>query len=144
MGAGVSSCLVADAEGVFSLKPGLDDVPENCISSIFIHLDPPEICKLATLNRVFHGASLADFVWETKLPSNYRYLVEKVVGQNPESLSKKQIYARLCRPNRFDGGTKVAFFLLFALIKTEKEENTFFQLNLTQFKLNLWIHSLTI
>lgn len=106
MGAGVSSCLVADAEGVFSLKPGLDDVPENCISSIFIHLDPPEICKLATLNRVFHGASLADFVWETKLPSNYRYLVEKVVGQNPESLSKKQIYARLCRPNRFDGGTK--------------------------------------
>ncbi|XVF53665.1 hypothetical protein PTKIN_Ptkin05aG0117000 [Pterospermum kingtungense] len=105
MGAGVSG-LVADAQEGFPLNPGLDDVPESCISSIFIHLDPPEICKLATLNRVFHGASLADFVWETKLPSNYRYLVKKVVGQNPESLSKKETYARLCRANRFDGGTK--------------------------------------
>ncbi|XWS37773.1 hypothetical protein CRYUN_Cryun19dG0073800 [Craigia yunnanensis] len=105
MGAGVSG-LAADAQRGFPLKPGLDDVPESCISSIFMYLDPPEICKLASLNRVFRGASLADFVWETKLPSNYRYLVKKVLGQSPESLSKKEIYARLCRSNRFDGGTK--------------------------------------
>ncbi|XWS50583.1 hypothetical protein CRYUN_Cryun12cG0099200 [Craigia yunnanensis] len=105
MGAGVSG-LVADAQRGFPLKPGLDDVPESCISSIFMYLDPLEICKLASLNRVFRGASLADFVWETKLPSNYRYLVKKVLGQSPESLSKKETYARLCRPNRFDGGTK--------------------------------------
>ncbi|XP_022765211.1 F-box protein PP2-A12-like [Durio zibethinus] len=105
MGAGVSG-LGADAQRGFPLKPGLDDVPESCISSIFMYLDPPEICKLASLNRVFRGASLADFVWETKLPPNYRYLVLKVLGQSPESLSKKETYARLCRPNRFDGGTK--------------------------------------
>ena len=123
MGAGVSG-LAADAQRGFSLKPGLDDVPESCISSIFMYLDPPEICKLASLNRAFLGASLADFVWETKLPSNYRYLVKKVLDQSPESLSKKETYARLCRPNRFDGGTKVAFFLLFASssISNQKEE----------------------
>ncbi|XP_022737665.1 F-box protein PP2-A13-like [Durio zibethinus] len=105
MGAGVSG-LAADAQRGFGLKPGLDDVPESCISSIFMYLDPPEICKLASLSRAFRGASLADFVWETKLPSNYRYLVKKVLNQSPESLSKKETYARLCRPNRFDGGTK--------------------------------------
>ncbi|XVE64175.1 hypothetical protein DITRI_Ditri07aG0080600 [Diplodiscus trichospermus] len=105
MGAAASD-LVADAQRGFPLKPGLDDVPESCISSIFLYLDPPEICKLASLSRVFRGASLADFVWETKLPSNYRYLVKKVLGQSPESLSKKEIYAKLCRSNRFDGGTK--------------------------------------
>ncbi|OMO97916.1 Phloem protein 2-like protein [Corchorus olitorius] len=102
MGAGVSS-LADDQQRGF---PGLGDVPESCISSIYMYLDPPEICKLAGLNRAFHGASLADFVWEIKLPSNYRFLVKKVLGQNPESLSKKEIYARLCCPNRFDGGTK--------------------------------------
>ncbi|OMO86006.1 Phloem protein 2-like protein [Corchorus capsularis] len=102
MGAGVSS-LADDQQRGF---PGLGDVPESCISSIYMYLDPPEICKLAGLNRAFHGASLADFVWETKLPSNYRFLIMKVLGQNPESLNKKEIYARLCCPNRFDGGTK--------------------------------------
>ncbi|KAK5778010.1 F-box protein PP2-A11-like [Gossypium arboreum] len=107
MGAGVSSDLDAQKGTTnFQLKTGLNDVPESCISSIFIYLDPPEICKLARLNKAFCGASLADFVWETKLPSNYRYLVEKVLGRNPDSLSKKETFARLCTPNRFDGGNK--------------------------------------
>lgn len=111
MGAGVSSDLDAQ-KGTknFELKTGLDDVPESCISSIFMYLDPPEICKLARLNKAFRGASSADFVWETKLPSNFRYLVEKVLGRNPDSLCKKETFARLCSPNRFDGGNKVVFF----------------------------------
>ncbi|MBA0564150.1 hypothetical protein Golob_009107, partial [Gossypium lobatum] len=107
MGAGVSSDLDAQKGTTnFQLKTGLNDVPESCISSIFMYLDPPEICKLARLNKAFRGASLADFVWETKLPSNYRYLVEKVLGRNPDSLCKKETFARLCSPNRFDGGSK--------------------------------------
>ncbi|MBA0702623.1 hypothetical protein Goari_022377, partial [Gossypium aridum] len=107
MGAGVSSDLDAQ-KGTrnFQLKTGLNDVPESCISSIFMYLDPPEICKLARLNKAFRGASLADFVWETKLPSNYKYLVEKVLGRSPDSLCKKETFARLCSPNRFDGGNK--------------------------------------
>lgn len=95
-------------------KPGLGDLPENCISSIFCYLDPPEICKLALVNQRFHGASLADFVWESKLPPNYKFLLHKLPlvddhdGNNPGVyLSKKEIYTKLCRPNRFDDGTKV-------------------------------------
>ncbi|KAJ6386499.1 hypothetical protein OIU78_016418 [Salix suchowensis] len=107
MGAGSSGlALETDQVGLSPLRTNLDDVPESCAASIFMHLDPPEICKLARLNRAFHGASSADFVWETKLPSNYKYLAEKILGQSPESLSKKEIYARLCRPNCFDDGTK--------------------------------------
>lgn len=87
-------------------QPSLGDVPESCISSILMYLDPPEICKLASLNRTFHAASLADFVWETKLPCNYKFLVQKVLQQSPQLLSKKLIYSKLCRPNCFDGGTK--------------------------------------
>ncbi|XP_062120508.1 F-box protein PP2-A13-like [Humulus lupulus] len=90
----------------------LDDLPENCISTIIKYLNPPEICKLALLNRAFHGASLADFVWESKLPSNYKFLVEKLLllqYQSQNYIPKKLIYSKLCQPNRFDGGTKEAW-----------------------------------
>jgi hypothetical protein len=93
--------------GSLQSKPSLGDMPENCISSILMYLDPPEICKLARLNRAFRGASWADFVWESKLPSNYKFLVREILHENPQNLAKKEIYARLCRPNRFDNGTKV-------------------------------------
>jgi len=107
MGAGSSSLALESEGGSSPLRPNLDDIPESSVASILMHLDPPEICKLAKVNKTFHGASLADFVWETKLPSNYKYLVEKILGQSPESLSKKEIYARLCQPNCFEDGTKV-------------------------------------
>ncbi|KAJ6882995.1 hypothetical protein NC651_029307 [Populus alba x Populus x berolinensis] len=106
MGAGSSSLALESEGGSSPLRPNLDDVPESSVASILMHLDPPEICKLAKVNKTFHGASSADFVWETKLPSNYKYLVEKILGQSPESLSKKEIYARLCQPNCFEDGTK--------------------------------------
>lgn len=92
--------------GSLPSKPSLGDLSENCISSILMYLDPPEICKLARLNRAFRGASWADFVWESKLPSNYKFLVRKILHESPENLAKKEIYARLCRPNRFDNDTK--------------------------------------
>lgn len=119
MGTGFSFFLRETSTGLLGssyppAKPGLGDLPESCISSIFMYLDPPEICKLAQMNRAFRAASLADFVWESKLPSNYKFLVDKVLDH--ESSPKKEIYARLCQPNRFDGGTKVpqkAILLLF-------------------------------
>ncbi|PKI32911.1 hypothetical protein CRG98_046685 [Punica granatum] len=73
---------------------------------ILAELDPPEICKLAGLNRAFRIASLADNLWKSKLPSNYEFLMERVLGEPVGYLTKKEIYARLCRPNAFDGGTK--------------------------------------
>ncbi|KAL7233386.1 hypothetical protein ACSBR1_017086 [Camellia fascicularis] len=87
-------------------KPKLEDIPESCIALVLTHLDPLEICKLARLNQAFRGASSADFIWETKLPSNYLYLLEKLKDQTEGSLGKKDLYARLCRPSSFDGGTK--------------------------------------
>lgn len=106
MGANMSGG-VSDMEGV--VKPKLGDIPESCVALVFMYMDPLDICKLARLNRAFHGASSADFIWELKLPSNYRFIIDKVFEETKmvESLGKKEIYARLCKPNSFDGGTKV-------------------------------------
>lgn len=121
MGAHMSSPACQDAGG-----GGLGDMPESCIAAVLGHLDPPEICRLARLNRAFRGASSADFVWESKLPSNYTFLIHKLFNLNnmnhedhdddekngevlPPALvgfTKKDIFACLSRPNLFDDGTK--------------------------------------
>lgn len=85
---------------------GLGDMPESCLASVLLYLDPPEICRFASVNRAFYRASCSDFVWEPNLPSNYRYLMKKLYGDVEENLSKKEIYARLHGPNSFDSGTK--------------------------------------
>ncbi|KAG9145063.1 hypothetical protein Leryth_018353 [Lithospermum erythrorhizon] len=92
----------------------LSDLPESSLASILIHLDPPQICSLAILNKAFNSASSADFVWESKLPENYEYLTKRVFfcddnNGDKGKLCKKEVYARLCRPNSFDGGSKRAW-----------------------------------
>ncbi|KAJ9171327.1 hypothetical protein P3X46_014712 [Hevea brasiliensis] len=91
-----------------STKPRLGDIPESCVALVLMHLDPLEICNLALLNRAFHAASSADFIWETKLPSNYRFILDRVFDDHKTmaDLVKKDIFAKLCRPIPFDGGTK--------------------------------------
>ncbi|XP_057481519.1 F-box protein PP2-A11-like isoform X1 [Actinidia eriantha] len=101
MGVGYSG-LLSDTE----LVPGLGNIPESCAARVLGYLDPPEICKLGRLNRAFRQASWADCVWESKLPENYQCLVKKLFDENPEDLCKRDIFERLCSPNRFDGGTK--------------------------------------
>ncbi|XP_042503994.1 F-box protein PP2-A13-like [Macadamia integrifolia] len=108
MGAWFSGFVVESDEGSIP-KPCLGDLPESCVSSIYMYLDPSDICKFARLNRAFRGASSADFVWESKLPSNYRYLIDKLFDKAPVNLNKKDIYAGLCHPNPFDGGSKEAW-----------------------------------
>lgn len=103
--------------GFAAAKPGLGDLPESCVALIIGSLDPTEICKLARLNRAFRGASLADFVWESKLPPNYRTLIEEVFGDLKKDLGKREIYARLCRMNSFDGGTKVISFVFVSIAR---------------------------
>ncbi|PKA46552.1 F-box protein PP2-A13 [Apostasia shenzhenica] len=107
MGAGVSSILGPDGEGG-AHETGLGDLPESCVAEVMLHLDPPGICRLARLSRTFRGAASGDFVWETKLPRNYQYLLQQASDDEAQkaSLTKKEIYARLCRRNLFDGGTK--------------------------------------
>ncbi|KAK4486442.1 hypothetical protein RD792_009120 [Penstemon davidsonii] len=89
--------------------PGLGDLPESCVASVLVYLDPPQICKLAMLNRALSRASSADFIWESKLPSNYEDIIQRVFGKNDvfsKDFCKRDIYSRLCRLNSFDGGTK--------------------------------------
>ncbi|CAN6211519.1 unnamed protein product [Urochloa humidicola] len=96
----------------------LGDLPENCVAEVLLRLDPPEICRMARLSRTFRGAASGDGVWESKLPRNHaRLLAVAAAGDGgerqaaaaeleAERLPKKEVYARLCRRNRFDGGKK--------------------------------------
>ena len=87
--------------------PGLGDLPENCVADVLGHLSPVEICRLARLNRAFRGASWADFVWDSKLPSNYSVLVQRLFGDFVRIMSKREIYTKLCQQNPLDDGNKV-------------------------------------
>ncbi|KAK6142851.1 hypothetical protein DH2020_023199 [Rehmannia glutinosa] len=105
MGANASS-LPGQPDGPSpSTRPKLEDIPDSCIALVLSYLDPPEIAKLARLKRAFLAASSADFIWVPKLPSTYPYILSKS-DQGAEDKGKMDIYARLCRPNPFDGGTK--------------------------------------
>ncbi|XP_039011901.1 F-box protein PP2-A13-like [Hibiscus syriacus] len=107
MGANISGSVVDRDGGGSPLKPRLGDIPESCAALVLAKLDPPEICKLARVNRSFHGASSADFIWESKLPSSYKFIVEEVLRDTTLlNLQKKELYAKLCRPNPFDADTK--------------------------------------
>lgn len=93
----------------------LEDIPENCISIVFMYLDPPEICNLASLNRAFRAASSADFVWESKLPPNYNFLLHRVL--HPQLCQpKKHIFATLTRPYLFDHATKVIIIIIISCL----------------------------
>lgn len=112
---GAASSSLAGSEAYAGKLCGLEDVPENCITAMFMCMEPPEICILARVNKSFHRASRSDTVWEHKLPLNYKFLVRRIledqqVGEKDKVISRtKEIYARLCRPNFFDAGTKVFF-----------------------------------
>lgn len=98
-----------------SNSSSFEDIPENCISIVLTYLDPPEICNLARVNRAFRAASSADFVWESKLPSNYFFLLRRVLNvcyNHDLQFSKKEIFAMLTRPNLFDHATKVTITFL--------------------------------
>ncbi|KAL2527241.1 F-box protein PP2-A13 [Abeliophyllum distichum] len=108
MGAGFS-VLATEKNTVFlPSNPNLSDLPESCIALILSCLNPSEICNLACLNKAFYQASLADVVWESKLPENHQILVKKLFSEDESSqgLSMKEIFSRLCRPIRFSGDTK--------------------------------------
>ncbi|CAN4077808.1 unnamed protein product [Withania somnifera] len=105
MGSSFSLLIPQFSSTVTQQNPSLGDLPESCVASVLVYMDPPQICKLSMLNRAFWGASSADFVWESKLPINYSSIMQRVHNFN-DKLCKRDIYAQLCRPNSFDGGTK--------------------------------------
>ncbi|CAI9101710.1 OLC1v1039103C1 [Oldenlandia corymbosa var. corymbosa] len=108
MGANESSILSEPDVILYpSMKPKLSDIPESCVASVLSYLDPPEICRLARLNRAFRDASSADFIWESKLPSSYAYILKLLLqDEKYRRLRKRDVYALLSKPNPFDDGTK--------------------------------------
>lgn len=116
MGANASSSIDSKQDGLNNpllKQKKLEDIPEACVALVLSHLDPPEIGMLARINRAFHAASSADFIWESKLPSNYRYTLEELLGLSATRMRKKDIFAKLSRYNSFDGGTKVGLIFFF-------------------------------
>ncbi|KAJ7971473.1 F-box protein PP2-A15-like [Quillaja saponaria] len=107
MGASLSN--LNDGNSGSGMGPGLGDIPESCVACVFLYLTPPEICNLARLNRSFRGAASSDSVWESKLPPNYQDLMDLVPPERDPNLSKKDIFALLSRPVRFDDGNKEAW-----------------------------------
>ncbi|KAJ3672470.1 hypothetical protein LUZ60_007191 [Juncus effusus] len=106
MGSGLSSAG-AGPDSATTTATVLGDLPENCVAQVLLRLEPPEICGLARLSRTFRLAASADPLWEDKLPKNYKYLMEKSRSSEEWcSLSKKEIFAKLCSRNPFDGGAK--------------------------------------
>ncbi|GER57464.1 F-box family protein [Striga asiatica] len=103
---GASTSSLSGELGGPNPRPKLEDIPESCIALVLSGLDPPEIAKLARLNRAFRAASSADFIWIPKLPSNYRYILSRFADRSIGDKGRKDIYAALCRSNPFDGGTK--------------------------------------
>ncbi|KAJ9563424.1 hypothetical protein OSB04_008584 [Centaurea solstitialis] len=102
---GANTSLLTDGSENPS-NPNLGDLPESCVALVLSYMEPPEICKLARIDRTFRAASSADFIWISKLPSNYRHLVEKLLINGDEKLGKKEIFARLTQPTSFDAGRK--------------------------------------
>lgn len=105
MGSGFS--LICNPMSLAEPEMSLGDLPEGCMAAVMVHLEPPEICRLAILNRASRGAASADFVWKSKLPDNFEALIERVFDEFSVGLSKRDIYVRLCCQNLFDDGTKV-------------------------------------
>ncbi|KAJ1272480.1 hypothetical protein BS78_06G204800 [Paspalum vaginatum] len=122
MGAGASSVVGPDGYGRGWAQTSLGDMPESCVAAVLLYLDPLEICQVACLNRAFRGAASADCIWAAKLPANYRYLAALAAAADDDcgcgnaaegngrccssAAIKREIYARLCRPTPFAGGTK--------------------------------------
>ncbi|CAN6235969.1 unnamed protein product [Urochloa humidicola] len=122
MGAGASSVVGPEGYGRGWGQTSLGDMPESCVAAVLLYLDPLEICQVACLNRAFRGAASADCIWAAKLPANHRYLAALAAAADDDcgcdgtaegdgrccssAVIKKEIYARLCRPTPFDGGTK--------------------------------------
>ncbi|CAN6321737.1 unnamed protein product [Urochloa humidicola] len=105
MGAGASDLAAMEPSGKVA-RAGLGDLPELCAAEVLLHLDAPDICRLAQLNHAFRGAAAADFVWETKLPDNYDHLLRFADDAKEGEMGKKDIFARLSKPVPFDGGKR--------------------------------------
>ncbi|XP_022848837.1 F-box protein PP2-A13-like, partial [Olea europaea var. sylvestris] len=78
---------------------------------VLSYLDQSEITKLAWINQAFRVVVSADFIWVPNFPPTTPFILSKLFDQSLITISKKDLYVRLSKPNPYDGGTKVCLWI---------------------------------
>lgn len=86
----------------------LDLLPQDCFVHILSLTSPQDACRSALVSSLIRSMADSDAVWETLLPSNYEEILCRLVSPLVYS-SKKELFARLSKPQLIDGGKKVYF-----------------------------------
>ncbi|KAJ4841793.1 hypothetical protein Tsubulata_029318 [Turnera subulata] len=79
------------------------ELPEECLSLIISLTSPRDACTSSLVSHSFQSAADSDAVWDRFLPSDCLQIISdqaedvSSLQQELSSLSKKQIFARLCR-----------------------------------------------
>ncbi|KAL1813118.1 hypothetical protein ACET3Z_023183 [Daucus carota] len=88
-----------------------DMLPEGCIAEIVSHTTPVDACRVALVSPAVRSVADSDPVWDSFLPSDYRQLISRAVGNQPihrllsASPSKKDLYLSLAHhPLVIDAG----------------------------------------
>ena len=84
----------------------LDLLPEDCFAHIMSFTSPQDVCRSAFVSSLIRFMADTDTVWEKFLPSNYEEILSRLVSPLVYS-SKKDLFARLSKPQLIDGGNKV-------------------------------------
>jgi len=85
-------------------------LPEDCFAHILSFTSPIDVCRVSLISSIVQSMADSDSVWEKFLPHNYQGIVSRLLDDPPlPCSSKKELFARLCKPQLIDDGNKVIF-----------------------------------
>ena len=84
----------------------LDLLPEDCFAHMMSLTSPQDVCWSAFVSSLIRFMADSDTVCKEFLPSNYEEILSRLVSPLVYS-SKKDLFARLSKPQLIDGGNKV-------------------------------------
>ncbi|KAL7000782.1 hypothetical protein U1Q18_001933 [Sarracenia purpurea var. burkii] len=70
-------------------EPG--DIPESCVTRVFLHLTQPEICNLTHLNRAFRSVASSDSFGGKNAPQISRSDRLSGSGDVPKSIEERHL-----------------------------------------------------
>ncbi|AES87270.1 putative phloem protein [Medicago truncatula] len=88
-------------------------LPEDCVAHILSFTSPIDVCRVSLISSIVKSMADSDNVWEKFLPHNYQGIVSRLVDPPLSCSSKKELLARLCKPQLIDDGNK-----MFSIEKT--------------------------
>lgn len=86
-------------------------LPEDCVAHILSFTSPIDVCRVSLISSIVKSMADSDNVWEKFLPHNYQGIVSRLVDPPLSCSSKKELLARLCKPQLIDDGNKVILFI---------------------------------